>query len=291
MNAPLRSPAACHGGPMIRISLPYIYGLSEALDPVLKLRPGSKLSDVFYELYNAQNAVETLMRSSVFALTLKSSRTSATALIEALKAVIGDPDRTFDREIETYKTYSITSAASQFKIALMAELGVLPAYFVTQKEGFDTLSLLDDGYKFFPADLTAKVPEAFFDMTEAGKSLAYELPTAAGFHIFRVMESVLRRYYTHVTGGLPMPKVRSISVYVRAIRSAKVGDEKILGSLEMIAKFHRNPLVHPEAALTLDEAIATLGIARSVVTAMLSVLPKLPQTTSGALPVSTGQVS
>jgi hypothetical protein len=47
-----------------------------------------------------------------------------------------------------------------------------------------------------------------------------------------------------------------------------------------MAKLHRNPLIHPEVALSVDEAMATLGIARSVVTAMLAELPVLPQTTS-----------
>ena len=85
---------------------------------------------------------------------------------------------------------------------------------------------------------------------EAGKSLAFELPTAAGFHIFRATESVLRRYYDHVTSGKVPPKVRSIAIYVRQLRIAKCAEEIILATLEQMAKLHRNPLIHPEVALT-----------------------------------------
>jgi len=41
-------------------------------------------------------------------------------------------------------------------------------------------------------DVPAKVPSALFDAREAGKCLAYELPTACGFHIFRATESATR---------------------------------------------------------------------------------------------------
>jgi hypothetical protein len=74
--------------------------------------------------------------------------------------------------------------------------------------------------------------------------------------------------------------MRNIMVYVRTIRDAKCGDEKILSVIEHMSKLHRNPIAHPEVALSLDEAMSTLGMARSVVTAMLSALPVPPQTTT-----------
>jgi hypothetical protein len=96
-----------------------------------------------------------------------------------------------------------------------------------------------------------------------------------------VTESVLRRYYTETTGGQPLPKVRNIGVYIKAIRKAG-GDERVLATLEQIARHHRNPLIHPEVALITDEALAILGIARSAVTVMLAELPEPPQTTTTA---------
>ena len=77
--------------------------------------------------------------------------------------------------------------------------------------------------------------------------------------------------------------MRNITVYVRAIRDAKCGDEKILSVIEHMSKLHRNPIAHPEVALTLDEALSMLGMARSVITAMLAALPVPPQTTAVAV--------
>jgi hypothetical protein len=141
-------------------------------------------------------------------------------------------------------------------------------------------SLLIVGESLFPLDLAIKVPEAIVDAREAAKALCYEVPTACGFHIFRATESVLRKYYTHVTEGKAAPKVRSIGVYLSALKQSAKGDQKILASLKQMTDLHRNPLIHPEVVLTTEEAIATLGIARSVITAMLVVLPAQPPTTS-----------
>jgi hypothetical protein len=151
---------------------------------------------------------------------------------------------------------------------------------VSQKGSYDTLILLDIPSRMFPDELADKAPEAMFDVQQAGKCLCYETATACGFHLFRATEAVLRRYYTHVTRGAPPPKVRNIAVYVNAMRQRKCGDERILSVVAQLSTLHRNPLIHPEVALTLDEAISIHGIARSAVTAMLSQFPILPKTTA-----------
>ncbi len=265
--------------PMIEIYLPYVYSLSEALEPLSTLARGAKFMDSFHMLYTAQTQLETFLNGSVFASSLRSCRGHGGNLIASINAVTSNIDD-LDREIQFSEVYTITSQAAQFKTAMLAELGVFPTYFVTQKESFDTLTLLNHGETLFPSELKEKVPEAVFDVKQAGKALAYELATAVGFHVFRATESVLRRYYTQTTGGQPLPKVRSIVVYVRAMRIGNSGDEKILATLEQMAKLHRNPLIHPEVVLTINEAIATAGIARSVVTAMLDALPSLAPTTT-----------
>jgi hypothetical protein len=77
---------------------------------------------------------------------------------------------------------------------------------------------------------------------------------------------------------------RNIGVYLNAMKQARKGDEKILASLKQMTDLHRNPLIHPEVILTPEEAIATLGIARSAIAAMLVVLPVPPPTTKPSPP-------
>lgn len=76
-----------------------------------------------------------------------------------------------------------------------------------------------------------------------------------------------------MTNGQAPPKVRSIGAYVRAIRKAGCGDEKILATLEQIRDLHRNPLIHPEFLATTEQAVTMLGIVRSAIEPMLEQLP------------------
>lgn len=126
------------------------------------------------------------------------------------------------------------------------------------------------------------MPEALFDCREAGRCLAYELATACGFHIFRALEAVLRKYYLQVSASKAPPKVRNIGVYLNAMKQAKVGDEKIRFALKQLTDLYRNPLIHPEAVLTQEEAIGIFGLARSSIGGMLAALPVVPPTTSTA---------
>lgn len=191
--------------------------------------------------------------------------------------------------MQSYEVVPIKQAYSQYRVALLAEIGALQSYFVTQKRGYDTLTLINWGENVFPNELTAKVPEALFDAREAGRCLAFERPTAAGFHIFRATESVIRKYYAQVTGGKAPPKIRSIGVYLKAMTDH--ADPKVWTALDQLTKLHRNPVIHPEHVLTMDEAATILGICQSAISAMLAVLPVPAPTTataSGAASPPTG---
>jgi hypothetical protein len=227
--------------PVLRISLGYVYGFAKELEPLVSLPDqDATLGDVFLPLWSARVTVDNMHNSSVFGPYLNVSRQSAINFINTLNGYLNSED--YNRTISRQIILSVKRECEEYRNAFLAELGVFNSYFVTHKLPFDATALLLSGESLFPSDLIAKVPEAITDAREAGKCLAYEAPTAAGFHLFRVLESVLRRYYAHVTGGKAPPKQRSIGVYINAIRQAKKGDEKILSTVKQISDHHRNPL-------------------------------------------------
>jgi hypothetical protein len=265
--------------PVIKIYIPYLLDVFSSIEKLERIKTEEcAYMDVFSDFYGAQSSLESLYNTSVFAPYLRSSAYLSNELLKLVKGQNTDFD--MKRRVPFYMMHSIQAKAKEYKIALIAELGVFDSYFVTKKGAFDTNSLLNGGESIFPPDLVKKVPEALFDAREAAKSLAYELPTAAGFHTFRATESVVRKYYYHVTGGGAAPKVRNLGVYLNALKQAGKGDPKVLGALKQMADLHRNPTIHPETVLTVDEAIAILGIAQSVVSTMLVRLPDVPPTTS-----------
>jgi hypothetical protein len=267
---------------MIRISLSYIFELAAKLEPLERLpSQDTPFLNVWQALFMAQSTLDELYNATPYAPFMRSSATVAADLLGSLRKETLNQD--FNRQINRFTFLSIQTQYHRYKIVLQADLSVLNAYFVTQKGGFDTVSLLAFGENLFPFELSQKVPEALFDAREAGKCLAYELPTACGFHVFRATESVLRKYYAQVAQSKALPKIRSIGVYLKRMATAKVGDEKIIFALGQMADLYRNPLIHPDAVLTQEEAIGVFGLARSAIAGMLAALPIIPPTTSTAL--------
>lgn len=269
---------------MLRISLSYIIEVMATLERINSIPLGpAKISEIASPLMQANAAIHSLHGEgySLYAPYLRVSWHSAQKLLSHIMPIL-EKSGAGNEEIEAFDLILLKQQFNHYKIALLAELDSLNAYFVTQKGSHDTLTLLAAGEALFPANLGQKVPEAVFDVREAGKCLAFELPTACGFHVFRATESVLRAYYDHTTGGKARPKVRSLGVYIQALVKAGHGNPKVLAILKQMTDLYRNPLVHPEAVLVTEEALAIVGIARSAVSAMLAELPEVAPTTSMA---------
>ena len=264
---------------MLRISLPWILHVMASVDRLQQITTGQKVQDIWYLCFDAEQNVEAIFDNSVYSPHLKISRERASFLKTALNAM--SPSSTDQqRDVTDLDAWMIKFHGSRFKEVFMAELNILPSFLAIEKEGYDINALIDEGHKLFPPSTRNKCPEANWDMQEAGKALAFELATACGFHVFRVTEAVLKRYWEHISKGQKHPNSPGIGTYARELKEKNLGDEKIWEALSQLAKLHRNPLIHPEAILTVEEAIETLGIARSAMGAMLRVLPDIAPTTA-----------
>lgn len=252
---------------MQRISIPYLVDAIMSLEVLNTLQPGHR-NTLIYALFNARYVLDTILNQSVFKQNIRTSRNQGNNLINLLDGQLSNPHE--DRTIDQFTLAAISSSYQSFRMVFLAELGVFPSYFVTQKAGYDTETLLELGSSIFPSELQLKVPECIIDANEAGKALAFELFTACGFHTFRVVESVLRRYYQSKSGekDLPEPK-RSIGGILSSMKKEEIGDPFVMAALQQIKDLHRNPLAHPQVSLNSEEAISLIGMAHSVITFML----------------------
>jgi hypothetical protein len=251
-----------------------------AIDRLAGVKQNSDRKNYRWLLLDAKNQLEALFGQSIYSPYLRASREQAAELHQCLAQMMDADD---DKPLEDFDEWWLNHNKDRFKTVFLSELSTIPSFLVVGKEGYDTNALLDEGHKLFPAALRTKVPEAITDAREVGKALAYELATACGFRTFRVTECVIKRYWDSVSGGVDRPKLETIGSYAKEMEDRSIGDKKITESLKQMARLHRNPLIHPEVILTVEEAIDTLGIARSVIGAMLRVLPEVPPTTAMAL--------
>ena len=63
--------------------------------------------------------------------------------------------------------------------------------------------------------------------------------------------------------------MRNWGVYIRNLRKCSA-DPKILSTLEQIKDLHRNPVIHPEVQIDIDEALSLVGIAESAISRMIA---------------------
>jgi len=265
---------------MQRISLTWVIETFRAIDRLEEVKPNTRLWDQIFVLYGAKGQLDAIFQQSVYAWHLRISREKAEKLSAAIHHLTQDAHNDTTKVLAQHDLWQMQNAQNEFTTVFKSELSTLPAFLVTEKEGYDLLALIESGTVLFPKSLSAKVPEATADALEAGKALAFELATACGFHVFRVVETALKRYWDVTSKNKARPKLETIGNYAAELRKNDFGEEKVWETLSQLAKLHRNPLIHPEAVLTVDEAIGIIGLARSAIGAMLVAIPDTPPTTS-----------
>ncbi len=257
---------------MIEISLPYIYKLSASIQPLSKVEQGTSLLQAFYNsLWNAEIELNAFLNQSIYSYTLKALKAPGVDLLAAIRALTEVEEK--EREVNFFEAYKLSNALTTFENVLTAEMNVNNAYWVTKKRGFDTSDLINRAEVCWSPELPSKVPESLYDIRQAGRCIAFELSTAAGFHTMRATELVFRHYWDAVTKSAPRPGLGNMGDYVVALEQQKKGDPKTVATMRQIKELHRNELMHPEAVLDMNMAIELWGIAQSAVTAMLREIP------------------
>lgn len=117
------------------------------------------------------------------------------------------------------------------------------------------------------------------EIAEATKCLTFDLPTAAGFHLIRALKSAIREYYDAVSDGAARPvlnndKSAPMGAYIASLERIDHVGKELIGILRQIKVLHREPQMHPEAVLDMDEAVILMGIVTSAIWAMFKGLPK-----------------
>jgi hypothetical protein len=105
------------------------------------------------------------------------------------------------------------------------------------------------------------------EFEESGKCLAVERYTAAGFHSLRGVECVIRQYIVELNGSLP--KRRDWGSYVEVLRQNQA-DAGLVAVLDNMRSLERNPLMHPEDWLDVDDAIAIFTLSQTAVSRLVS---------------------
>lgn len=102
------------------------------------------------------------------------------------------------------------------------------------------------------------------DIREAGRCLAFEVPTAAAFHLYRALESVVLKYIPLFPGVTLKESDRNLGHYIGILKGNGV-DSKITTMLGHIKDEYRNPAIHPGLFLDVDGAASQFALVQSAI--------------------------
>ena len=207
---------------------------------------------------------------------LQTCRPKATELNDALRefdTYLDVTDRqNWDFVKVTILQGRIHTLSEEFLTILNAELEKISVYRVAKKRIYDTNDLIASARNILSKSVAEALPDpAKHDVDEAGKCLAFEVPTAAAFHILRSSEAVMGLYYQTLTGRTFKDDnvARNWGAYIGALRK-NGAEKKITEFLDHIRSEYRNPITHPQDELTLDEALDLFNAEISSISQMMT---------------------
>lgn len=213
-----------------------LYELGKKIHP-LTIQPDdqAKFSRMWYPWWEAREALDTILLLrplSVAASAASRLRNLITnhvpEKLEELASLL-PADSSTEEPMLVWQTTQITEAAKEFETILAAECQVLDTYFISKKGTHSTKDLVENAHHQIPEPTRSLVPESTRnDFDQAGKCIAFDVPTAAAFHLLRGTEAIVREYY-HLqlpASKAANPKMRNWGAYISTLK--KYGaDEKV----------------------------------------------------------------
>lgn len=257
----------CNRKSMKQLNIFACYSWGRCINPLKTIKEGTKIADIWFQLLAGRHYADEIASGTL--LSLRTSVIPAMKLVDAIDAIF--PNKTanveMDRTLTWNEAYNVRSSAEELETILSAELATCDTYCVSQKGIYNTSDLIERASLALGTKIQYLPEDIKHDFDAAGRCLAFELPTACGFHTMRAVESVLRTYHRLVKRLPDGQKSPDMAVCINELRSNKE-DPKLMDILDHLRDLHRNTTMHPEAFLTMEEALRLFDISKSAINGM-----------------------
>jgi len=183
---------------------------------------------------------------------------------------------TGEDRVDAHELALIYGMLEKFEHALAAEMNYGPTYVAGKRGIYSTYDLIENAQQSFSESMRKHMPEASMkEFATAGRALAFGLGTAAGLHLLRAIELVLKKYYETFSGTVVGKNERTYSIYLKKLAALSEDeandfrpDKRLLQMLAQIKEHYRNPLTNPESNITVEQATSLFGLATAAITLM-----------------------
>ena len=247
---------------MDRVNEYRFYELGLRLSVLRTLDHKTTVANNAYALFLARWELDSLLTNPIG---IKFSRNLVERLRDSLGKLLppefGGPHKR-GQELLSYNATALKNSLSELEAVLKAECDSLATYAVSQKGAYSTPDLIEHAENMIPETTRQLLPSGVIkEVQEAGRCLAFDLPTASGFHILRAVELVMIELWQHIkqTGD---KKPTNWGAYIDKFEQSGI-DAKITTMLRTLKDLYRNPNAHPEETLDDDKAttLFALGVA------------------------------
>ncbi len=160
----------------------------------------------------------------------------------------------FDKDFSSWEYSGLPKKIDAFRSVFEAECHDVDVYSVGQIAIYKTQALVANGSHVIPEEYRKDMSEeSLKEFDDAGRCLAFDLPTACGFHALRGTELVMDDYLR----SFGVTKVmRSWNDYIQTFQKLRENkdakrkpSEKVSAMLDRMRTLDRNPLMHPREVL------------------------------------------
>jgi hypothetical protein len=249
------------------IDLTFFVDLGAALEEASTIDSKGGLFDAYFKLFGLSRHLEILSSGG-------KARLSATShdLVKLQNAINNFERKHFrdqegkwrspdDSERSEYELTSLIGMIGRFRTVLIADLRIAAAFSVMRAGIFDVNLLVNNAHHALSEKSRLELcADTLQEIDDSGKCLAFNLPTASGFHAMRAVESVIKSYLAKFFLDTDIRKMNNWGHYLSALEKRLSGDDDPKPSQEAIAlirqikDIYRNPVIHSERTLTSDEA-------------------------------------
>lgn len=266
---------------MKKINLYEMYTFGKAIAPLSAIEPSKKVRNHLFELWDARQKLISMTTDD--SPVLSSARRAINRLIGVIDAALprditdalNIPD---EEEFGWLHGPAVSNGVKELESVLGNDMPDISSYVASQKGIYRTDDLIAHAEQQLSVEVRRVIsPQACNDIREAGKCLAYELPTACAFHLWRSVETVMQQYYERLTGKTfdTNGVVRNWGAYIIALKKENA-EPKITFFLDHIRAEYRNPQTHPDELVSIEEAQRLFNVALSSIEQMVLTMNKMP---------------
>lgn len=167
----------------------------------------------------------------------------------------GDGEEWRATRVLTQDEFASLHAATQTLFDTVGAEAAGKVAFIASDGRYAVGRLMEDiGSLMAPGVYDSLPPLAQKDLAEAGRAIAFDLPTAAAFHILRATEAALRAFYVRIVKRDRIKEPRMWGPMVTSLRARRnAPPDVLLNNLDSLRAHFRNPTQHPEKTYEIDE--------------------------------------